>query len=148
MTIAQMITMVMAIGASSFLAPTAPAIAIAAETPHTAPPAPSVAARRLSRPSLSADPKITRKVDDRDDRGLQDRHRARPDDQRERQCRAQQDDAGLDVELDAEAGIEPARQADDFEISKAEHERHQRRLEIVGFAWSHWPSAKMTTEST
>ena len=51
MTIAQTITTVMAIGACSFLAPTAPAMAMAAETPQTAPPAPSVAARRRSRPS-------------------------------------------------------------------------------------------------
>ena len=53
-TIAQRITSVIAIGASSFFAPTAPAMAIAAETPQTAPPAPSVAAKRRSSPSLIA----------------------------------------------------------------------------------------------
>ena len=52
----------MAIGASSFLAPTAPAIAIDAETPQTAPPAPSVAARRRSSPSQRATVKMTRNV--------------------------------------------------------------------------------------
>ena len=52
----------MAIGACSFLAPTAPAMAIAAETPQTAPPAPSVAARRRSSPSQRAVKKMTRKV--------------------------------------------------------------------------------------
>jgi len=49
-TTAQTMTVVMAIGACSFSAPTAPAMAIAAETPHTAPPAPKVAARRRSSP--------------------------------------------------------------------------------------------------
>ena len=48
------ITNVMAIGACSFFAPTAPATAIAPDTPHTAPPAPMVAARRRSRPSFTA----------------------------------------------------------------------------------------------
>ena len=124
---------VMAIGASSFLAPTAPAMAIAAETPHTAPPAPSVAASRRSSPRRDRDPKDHEEGDDRDDRGLQDRHRPGPDDQRERQRRAQQHDAGLDVELDAEPGIEPARQADQVgRCSRPSDERHQRRLEIVG----------------
>ncbi len=54
--------MVIAIGACSFFAPTAPAIAIDAETPQTAPPAPSVAHKRRSRPSLLPTRKITMKV--------------------------------------------------------------------------------------
>ena len=124
--------MVMAIGACSFLAPTAPAMAMAAETPQTAPPAPSVAARRWSRPSRVRDPVDHRKRHDRDDRRLQDRHRPGPDDKREGQRRAEQHDAGLDVELDAEAGVEPARQADQVRQHEADDQRHQRRLEIVG----------------
>ena len=87
-TIAQMMTSVMAIGASSFLAPTAPAMAIAAETPHTAPPAPSVAARRRSRPSRTPTQIDHQERHDRDDRGLQDRDRPGPDDQGEGQRRA------------------------------------------------------------
>ena len=59
---AQRITAVMAIGASSFLAPTAPAIAMAAETPQTAPPTPSMAASRRSMPQPARRQKITRKV--------------------------------------------------------------------------------------
>ncbi|NHH84720.1 hypothetical protein DRA46_06871 [Burkholderia gladioli] len=51
-TIAQTTTRVMATEACSRLARTAPAIAIAADTPHTAPPTPSTAAKRRS--SLSA----------------------------------------------------------------------------------------------
>ncbi len=53
-TIAQTITVAIAIDACSLRVPTAPAIAIAAETPQTAPPTPSVAANRCSRPSLRA----------------------------------------------------------------------------------------------
>ena len=52
----------MATGGCSFLARTAPATAIAADTPHTAPPAPSTAASRWSRPSRRAAKKITRNV--------------------------------------------------------------------------------------
>ena len=59
---AQKITTVMATGACSFLAPTAPAMAIAADTPHTAPPAPKVAAKGFSSPSFRATKKITKKV--------------------------------------------------------------------------------------
>src|SRR5579863_7167507 len=62
MTIAQSTTTVMAIGAYSFFAPTAPATAIEAETPQTAPPAPSVAASCRSSPSRRAAKKMTRKV--------------------------------------------------------------------------------------
>ena len=62
MMIAQNTTRLMAIGGCSFFARTAPATAMAADTPHTAPPAPRVAAKRLSRPSLVATKKITRKV--------------------------------------------------------------------------------------
>jgi hypothetical protein len=86
-----MITTVMAIGASSFLAPTAPAIEA----------------------ELHAGPIDHEEGQDRNDRGLQDRDRTGPNDQCEGQRRAEQHDAGLDVELNAEAGIEPARQADD-----------------------------------
>jgi len=56
MTIAQRMTVAIAIEACSFLAPTAPATAIAAETPQTAPPAPKVAAKRGSSLSLIATP--------------------------------------------------------------------------------------------
>jgi hypothetical protein len=38
----------------------------------------------------------------------------------------------LDIELDPEARIEPARQADEVRDRQAEHERHQRRLEVIG----------------
>ena len=48
--IAQMMTVAIATEASSRLAPTAPATAIEADTPHTAPPAPKVAASLLSMP--------------------------------------------------------------------------------------------------
>jgi hypothetical protein len=52
----------MATEVSSFFAPTAPETAMAADTPHTAPPAPSVAAKRRSRPSLRATRKMVKKV--------------------------------------------------------------------------------------
>ena len=52
----------MAMGAYSFLAPTAPAMAIEAETPHTAPPAPSTADNWRSSPNLRAAKKMTTNV--------------------------------------------------------------------------------------
>jgi len=52
--IAQTITVVIAIDACSLRVPTAPEIAIAADTPQTAPPTPRVAAKRCSRPSRRA----------------------------------------------------------------------------------------------
>ncbi len=50
MIIAHTTTVVIAIDTCSFFALTAAAIAIAPETPHTAPPAPSTAPNLLSRP--------------------------------------------------------------------------------------------------
>jgi hypothetical protein len=52
----------MAIGGSSFFARTAPATAIDADTPQTAPPAPNTAASRWSSPSFRAAKKMTKKV--------------------------------------------------------------------------------------
>ena len=75
--IAHMMTRLMAIGACSRLAPTAPAMAMAAETPHTAPPAPKVAAKRVE-PEPARHPIDHAERDDRHDRCLQDRGRPRP----------------------------------------------------------------------
>ena len=61
-TIAQSTTKLIATGGYSFLARVAPATAIAAETPQTAPPAPSVAAKEFSSPSFRAVKKIVKKV--------------------------------------------------------------------------------------
>ena len=59
--------------------------------------------------------------------------------------RAEEDDAGLDVELNAKAGVQPARQADQtWRSAIPSKERDQRRLEIiVNWPALHWPSAKM-----
>ena len=130
-TMAQRITMVMTTGASSRLAPTAPATAMAAETPQTAPPTPSTAAKRRSSPIQRATRKMVMKVTMETDRGLQDGHRTGPDQKRQRQGGPEQDDPGLDVELHPEAGVEPARQQAQIGDRQPDEERDQRRLEIV-----------------
>lgn len=68
---------------------------------------------------------------DRYDRRLENCHGPGPDDQGERQRRAEQHNPGLDIELDAKPRIEPARQRRDIRDEEAQHKRHERRLEVV-----------------
>ena len=99
MMIAQKITSVMATGGCSFLARTAPATAMAAETPQTASPAPSVAASRRSKPSLHPGEENHRKRGDGDNRGLENGDRPGPDDEREGERRPEQHNPKFDVKL-------------------------------------------------
>ncbi len=59
------------------------------------------------------------------------RDRPGPDEQRERQARSEQHDAGLDVKLDAQSGIDPAGNADGIGNQQPHAQRNQRRLQIV-----------------
>ena len=68
-------------------------------------------------------------------------------DEREGHGRAEQHDAGLDVELDAEAGVEPARQADHIGDHEASDERDERRLEVVIVRLIPLADANTTTET-
>ena len=123
--------MVMAMGACSFLAPTAPAMAMEPETPHTAPPAPKSGAQPAVEPKLSADEIDHQKRRDGNDGSLNDRHRPGPDDQSEGQCCPEQHDPGLDVVFDPKAGIHPARQSNQVGNQHAQYQSHQGRLQII-----------------
>ena len=112
--------------------PPQPVMAMEADTPHTAPPVPSTAARRRSSPRRVADEIDHAECHQRHDRRLQQRHRARPGDQGQRQAGSEQHDAGLDIELHPQARGGPAlRQAHGIGDQQAQHQPDQRRLQAV-----------------
>jgi hypothetical protein len=68
--------------------------------------------------------------DDRHDGRLQKRHRPGPKDEGERQGRAQEHDAELDVEFDPEALVQAAGQNVEVGQQQAGDQRHQRWLQV------------------
>ena len=67
----------------------------------------------------------------RDDRSLENGRRPSPQNQREWQSGAEQNDAQLDVEFDAKPFVQPSGKADYIGNQETERQGHERRFDVV-----------------